>query len=337
MRLYSDIGATGWPLHRPGGPARQAAPKPSAVHLPTRRPDPAASRDRRPLTVVVRASARSSTYVGRHRLVPEFSAPLHRSSNGLPLRRPIGPQRRRPMVLPVAAPIRAAATSPLRVVASRHMVPAAVLRLFPWLHNIARCRYRIGIELAAPTAAPREDVTGRSLCHLAGLPLPPRRPAPRHRVAVLSVSSSPPVATFPAIRGEDRDRPAVTALRPTAPSTRWSSPSCCSLASTAAAFFPCCCPRFPALAREASTRPTAAGARGHCPFAAPAAPLHPPRTAHRAPAHRAAAAASPAADAPRCHCRWLAALAAPDRTCWLAPRPLHAANTSRWQPLTCAR
>ena len=28
----------------------------------------------------------------------------------------------------------------LRALASRHAVPAAVLRLFPWLHHIARCR-----------------------------------------------------------------------------------------------------------------------------------------------------------------------------------------------------
>nr|XP_020193907.1 BTB/POZ and MATH domain-containing protein 5-like [Aegilops tauschii subsp. strangulata] len=46
---------------------------------------------------VTRASA------GPVKIVPEFSAPLHRSSIGLPLRRPVRPQRRRPVVLLAAA------------------------------------------------------------------------------------------------------------------------------------------------------------------------------------------------------------------------------------------
>ncbi|XBI35100.1 hypothetical protein VPH35_120830 [Triticum aestivum] len=54
--------------------------------------------------------------------------------------RPIGPQRRRPVILPVAALIHAVAASPLRAIASRHVVPAVTLRLFPWLHHITRCR-----------------------------------------------------------------------------------------------------------------------------------------------------------------------------------------------------
>nr|XP_040249482.1 mucin-2-like [Aegilops tauschii subsp. strangulata] len=145
---------------------------------------------------------------------------------------------------------------------------------------------------------------------------------------LLPPPSYPPTTPSPA---HSRARP--RRLCPTAPSTRWSSPSCCSLASAVAAFFPCCCLRFPALVREASTRPTATGARDHCPFAAPASLLRPPRTARRAPAHDAAVAGSPAADVPRCRC--LAAPPAPDRTCRaepLSPRRSPAPQPSRAVP-----
>ena len=53
---------------------------------------------------------------------------------------PVRPQRRCPVVLPVAASIRAADALLLRAVAPRHVVPAVSLRPFIWLHQPARCR-----------------------------------------------------------------------------------------------------------------------------------------------------------------------------------------------------
>nr|XP_020163907.1 testis-specific gene A8 protein-like [Aegilops tauschii subsp. strangulata] len=100
------------------------------------------SRDQ-PGPSVARASA------GFVKIVPELSAPLRRSSNGLPLRRPIGRQCRRPVVLLAAASTRAsplrsaairgpsrcpeavpssAAASPLQAIAPRPAVPAAAPR-----------------------------------------------------------------------------------------------------------------------------------------------------------------------------------------------------------------
>ena len=131
---------------------------------------------------VVRAPTRPSTYAGCHRPVLEFRAPLHRSSNGLPLRRSIrGPSTdpRRPVVLPMAAPIRAAAALPLQAVAPRHMVPAAALRLFQWLHHIARCRCVAHSGLSA-TARGQVPHRGRPLQAVPEaaptLALPLRRP-----------------------------------------------------------------------------------------------------------------------------------------------------------------
>ena len=88
-------------------------PPPSGV------PDLTRARLDHPLAVVIRLiyAARPTWPVGYVRLRrsredrPEYRAPLRRSSIGLPLRRPIGPQRHRPVVLLATALTRA---SPLR-------------------------------------------------------------------------------------------------------------------------------------------------------------------------------------------------------------------------------
>ena len=85
------------------------APPPSGV------PDLARDRLDPPLAAAIRLiyAARPAWLVltrasaGPVKIVPEFSAPLCRSSNRLPLPRPVGPQRRRPVVLLAAASTRA--------------------------------------------------------------------------------------------------------------------------------------------------------------------------------------------------------------------------------------
>ena len=91
-----------------------AAPPPAErrlLHLASDRIDHPLARDplhpRRAVDPYSRLRAPSQVPV---KIVLEFSA-YHRSSIGLPLRRPFGLQRRRPVVLPAAAPTR---TSPLR-------------------------------------------------------------------------------------------------------------------------------------------------------------------------------------------------------------------------------
>ena len=134
--------------HTTGGPSR-----PSSARRPARRPTPA-------VTALSSSSAHPSTD----------------RATGC---RCVAPLGRRPVVLPMAAPIRAATVLPLEAIAPRHMVPAAALRLFQWLHHIARCRCvaHSGRSAAACGQAPHRGRPLQAVPEAAPtLALPLRRP-----------------------------------------------------------------------------------------------------------------------------------------------------------------